>query len=261
MLSLFLSTLAVVFFIFHIPWFYALLVFLFLMPFVITLALDLDLVFPQQILFAIFPFLLSFLYFQYLSLNRADYPSLLSLSFVILFLVTSLLFYLQFLTLNIINVATVRTIPLKRVALSVYFAIGILLTFFYLYFLQYSTLSTFLKTVVFFLLSLAVFEAVFFANQTMFNSQGLSQEIMGKPKLFLNLSAVLALAASEVFVAISFLKVSGVLGSVFLTALIFGVLSIHQHRLEKTITKSLIREYLTLLVLFFFVFIFFAGAR
>lgn len=229
-----------------VPWLLAILSFLVVVPALVTVALDLDLIFPEHLLFSILPLLTLTFYFSASSFAVINLGNNSPLVIMVLAAVFVLL-YIQFLTLNIINIATVRTIPLKRVAISIYFFIGLVLYFTGLFFLLPTQLVLTTKAVLFFLLTYLMLQAQSYANQEVFSVGSFGREVLGRPKLVIFWNILLASLILEIFLPISFLKSGVLIKSLTLTIFAFSLLSIFEHYRQKTLTKSLLREHLLIM--------------
>lgn len=245
---------------FSLSWQVALPLFLLLAIAGVTWALDFDLIFPEHLLFSFLPFFTLSLYYFSQNGRLFGFSSFSNLTLVFLVLV-ALLIYVEFLTLNIINVATVKTIPLKRAAISVYFLIGLLQSFWGTILLLNSNLSlvdvSFFFFVFFFLLSLAQN----FGSEVVFAAQLFNRRILGRPRLRLPENLALSSLMLELFIALSFLKVGLLAKSLSLSVASFMTLSLFENQQRKTLTTNILREHLLILTIILTVFLFVAGQR
>lgn len=198
------------------------------MAFIFTLfatlyALDFDLRFPEHLVFPIYPILLILAFW----LNR---PTSTLLSLLTTFFVFFTLYFL-FLALNILNVATVRTVPLKKAALSTFYFLGFIIGFFNIKGFLILSPSPFLLLASYFLLSLMLIFPLVYIIQI-------------KPKLMFLEVLVLAFLSAETGLMVSFLKVSPIVSSVFLTGTLFLLIGLMQNVISKTLTKKILREHI-----------------
>jgi len=178
-----------------------------------------------------------------------------------LFAAVFILIYVEFLSLNIINVATIRTIPLKKAASSIYSWIGLTLIFLGVFLILASPFLVLTRISLFVLLLFLVFEALTFAGQTITEVVSFGGPNFSRPKVFLGLSLMLALISAQFFAALLFLKVSVLLKTLILAAFSFAIFSIFNHNLEKTLSKKILREDLIIIGIFLVILLFTAGQR
>ncbi|NCS32403.1 hypothetical protein GW793_02830 [bacterium] len=139
--------------------------------------------------------------------------------------------YVFLLTLNILNVATIKRIPLKKPALSALYLFGIVLFFFYAY-------------------RLVLHEG--WGNQTSLLWYWLSVCLYGFSYLYIISSRVFQLESllftfisAEIVILVAFFPAMPLNMSIFMVGWIFIILGIMQHNSEKTLTRSITREYVS----------------
>lgn len=156
--------------------------------------------------------------------------------------------YALFLTSNIYNVATARTIQLLRAAHAVGFVLSLLTCFF--------IFNTILSLKLDFWVN-GFFMGVFSFPILLqgFWSIGLEEKIGSEVLL---LSSGIALAIAEMSAVLSFWPISVPVGSLGLTSVAYVGLGLGQAKLQQRLFEKTVREYL-LLGLFVFIIIFFAA--
>ncbi len=161
-----------------------------------------------------------------------------------LFMVVGLtvLYYLLVLALNILNVATVRTVPLERPALSTLFFIGMIM--FSLYGLTIIQSGWGIRReVVLFWVALFAFGYSFLSITT------------GKAGLWFE-TLIYALVSLKIVILINFWPALPLVAILALVGWSFVFLGVLQHHLNKDLNSALIREYLLITALLLVVFIF-----
>ncbi|MBM4402533.1 MAG: hypothetical protein FJ044_04795 [Candidatus Cloacimonetes bacterium] len=207
------------------------------LTFLVTLyALDFDLRFPEHLIFPIYPMLLAIA----VLLHR---PETSQFSFLLIFYTLAILFtfYLLFLTLNILNIATVRTVPLKKAALSTLYFVGLIIGFFNIKGVLQLHPSNFSFFIFHFSLNVALTLPLIYSIQI--KPSPIEEEISPKPKILVPEILVLGLLSSEIALVASFLKTSPISLATFLAGILFLLISITQHIIKKTLTKKIIWEH------------------
>lgn len=195
--------------------------------------------FPEHLIFPIYPVLLTLAFFLNTRFLIFGLPAQAGiLQFALYFLAI----YLLFLTLNILNVATIRTVPLKKAALSTLYFLGLIIGFFNF------------KGILTLQLSLLVFDILHFALSFLFTlpliyviqikPSPIEEEIGPRPKLMLPEIAVISLLSAEIALIASFLKISPTILSVFLAGILFLMIGFLQHCVKKTLTKKVLWEHI-----------------
>ena len=154
--------------------------------------------------------------------------------------ITTIAFYILLLSINILNVSTVRTVPLRKAALSTLFFVGIAM---------------------FFMWGLLLIGRGWGINKNMLAFWGLISLFGGS---FLSLTSnrmvwlemfLYALISAKIAVLINFWPATPLIAVGTLVGLNFIFLGIFQHHLEKNLKSTIIREYfiigLLLLAAFF----------
>ena len=195
-------------------------------------ALGFDLRFPEHLIFPIYPTLLVVAAW----LHR---PATSDFSFFIIIYIFSIFFtiYLLFLTLNILNIATVRTVPLKKAALSTFYFLGLIIGFFSIRGILALHPSSFLFAVFFLLLSCLLTVPLVYVIQP-------------RPKLKIFEITIISLLSTEIALVTSFLKVSPIVLSIFLTAILFLLVDDLQHCVKRTLTKRILVEHIVVGIVF-----------
>lgn len=258
LISLFLTVLVFAAFKLHWPETKTIILILLATPFFTTVVLGLDLVFPEHVIFSIFPSLTLILSTSLAKLNPLKWSGA---GEMMLFAAVFILIYVEFLSLNIINVATIRTIPLKKAASSIYSWIGLTLLFFGIFLILDLPFLVLTRISLFVLLLFLVFEALTFAGQTITEVASFEVPNFPRPKVFLGLSLILALISAQFFAALLFLKDSVLLKTLILAAFSFSIFSIFNHNLEKTLSKKILREDLMIIGIFLVILLLTAGQR
>lgn len=137
--------------------------------------------------------------------------------------------YVLLLMVNILNVATVKNIPLKRPALSSLYLHGLLSYFIYAY--SVITAEGWGITTSFF---------VFWASICLF---GLAYLFIVSQKVIATEELLWIVFSFEILVISLFFAVTTVIASLFMVGWLFIILGILQHNSEKLLTKNIIREY------------------
>lgn len=188
-------------------------------------ALGFDLRFPEHLIFPIYPILLVVAAW----LHR---PATSHFSFFIIVYTLSIFFtiYLLFLTLNILNIATVRTVPLKKAALSTLYFLGLIIGFFSIRGVLALHPFSFLFAVCFLLLSCLLTVPLIYVIQP-------------RSKLKIFEIAIISLLFTEIALVTSLLKVSPMILSLFLIAILFLLIDLLQHCIKRSLTKRILWEH------------------
>lgn len=148
-------------------------------------------------------------------------------------LIFGLVFYTLLLSQNVFNVASVRTIPLYRVASTTVFILT-LLTIYLLFNVMFSFKLFFIwNGVVVFLLSFPLILQVLWTI-----------EMEGLSNLILVYCIILALIMAEVGLSLSFWPISKAMASLVLSTTLFITLGISTHALRDRLTRGIAWEYL-----------------
>lgn len=215
--------------------------------------LDFDLRPIEYLIFAAYPLILTAVALFY---SKMFLPKTAGGLFYLLFGIFVMLgYYLLFATLNVLNVATVRALPLKKAALTTFSSFALILTFVSVYGLAAFHPSHFLFGSLLALLAIITVLPLFYVTEIEFSSATLGAEIVGKPFLRLGEGLVLSLIFAETAVLASFWKVSAVFLSLLLTTLLSSLLGIWQHHLQKNLNSRIIREYFFIFLAILLVFI------
>lgn len=202
--------------------------------FLIWWTLDFDLQIHEFVFFLIPSSLFTFVSFVVLS-NLGNTVGSLTL---VALLVAS--FYILLAALNIINVSTIRPVPLRRAALSSLFFIGMLMSF---------------------LLGWVVLDSDWNQGQLWFSG---TLAVFGSSFLFLAADdgrmhwlemGVLGWILAQFVVLINFWPASPLIAAVALTGWIFVLLGVLHHHINKNLRSSLRREYLIMSILLLGVFL------
>lgn len=197
------------------------------LTFLITLyALGFDLRFPEHLIFPIYPILLVLaVWLHRPATNHFSYPIILYTLSIFFTL------YLLFLTLNILNIATIRTVPLKKAALSTLYFLGLTIGFFSIRGILALNLFSFLFAVCFLLLSCLLTVPLVYVVQP-------------RPKLKIFETTIISLLSTEIALVTSFLKVlSPMVLSIFLIAILFLLIGLFQHCIKRTLSKRVLWEH------------------
>ncbi|RJP45830.1 MAG: hypothetical protein C4584_02770 [Armatimonadetes bacterium] len=143
-----------------------------------------------------------------------------------------LTFYTLLLSQNVFNVASIRTIPLYRVAFTAVFVLT-LLTAYLLFNVVFAFNLLFIwNGVVIFLLSLPLILQVIW-----------SIEMEGISSLTIVYSLALALIIGEVGLVLSFWPISGAMSSLILSTVMYIILGISTHALKERLSRVEVWEY------------------
>lgn len=202
-------------------------------PYILTLfVLDFDLRFPEHLIFPIYPLLSS--------LGLAFWSPLPGVSSANLLLVTCYLllvtpfYYLLFLSLNILNVATVRVVPLKQVASSVLNFLGLVLG-----------LGLFWR----------LFQKGPFSLLPIVGVEGILAGLLGLPLLWdaeseghfpLLPLLTLGLVGAELAFVTSFWPTSTFVRAVMVGGGVFVLIGLFQHRLRRELARKIWIQYLAI---------------
>lgn len=210
------------------------------------------LVFPLPVVLVVVNiFLLS--YFTDYGLPITDYrgqiAGILDLKIGLLLIVEAAILYITFLTLNILNAATVRTVPLKKAALSTLYFLSLLLTFTFGYVLWKEQFLVEPRTV----LSLVALKGGILASWVF--AVAVLFLYYATEKLRVLESSVLALVVGELAVASAFWPAQSLIRVIFITGSAFMILGVLQHSLNRDLSKKLRREYLWVGLILVFAFL------
>lgn len=216
-------------------------------------ALDFDLKFPEYLIFPIYPviFTLGLFINVFLSETRLLISSSSGLSIffpsrylpaVVAAVFFAFSFYVLLLALNILNVATVRTVPLKKAALSTLYLVGIVIAFLSIR----GVLTLELRLPILFL---SIFLTGFFLAGAFFYLVQIETVQQGEtpganpPRTFWMKSVVLALITAEMGLVTSFIPLSDLVRTTFLTGMAFLLIGFWQHHIQRILTRKVIWEY------------------
>lgn len=211
-----------------------------------------DLLPLERLIFSIYPTVLGLgTFFAILSLDGE--LTILNFTTLLIFMLFWLACYLTLLSSNILNVATVRTVPLRKVALSFTYYLGIVLIFvwtfstFRLYYHNFwwLVLGIFIMTA---FLSGAFF---YFTQVGVLGGEFLTPEFRPKFKIFAQESAILGLLSTQIIIPTIFLPVSLLIKSIYIAGTVFILVSFFQNLILKKIEKKQIYEYLLIWVILF----------
>lgn len=221
--------------------------------------LDFDLRLPEHLIFIAYPLVLTAdaLSYSNIFLQGAAFglPHLLFGVFV------ALGYYLLFATLNVLNVATVRTLPLKKAALTTFSSFALMLNFLSVYRLIILHPPHFALGMILAALAPMILLPLFYATEIEFGAGTLGLEILGRPPLRLKEGLILSLIFGEVTTLVSFWRVPALLTALFLTALLSSLLGVWQHHLQKNLTGRIIYEHVFVFLAMFLVFIWAGSGR
>lgn len=152
--------------------------------------------------------------------------------------------YLLFLVINILNVATVKIVPLKQAALSANYFWGLLISFWFIYGILDRNYSFFIFSafcsLVAFLFSFPLFYVVQIESPTL---KGGKEVFPLPPKLLFYESVLVALFSAQVSFGASFWSKPHFLTAVFLSGLTFLLVGLFQHHIKKVLTNKIILEH------------------
>lgn len=209
----------------------------FVFTFLATLyTLGFDLRFPEHLVFPIYPVLLVLAAW----LHR---PATIHFSSPVILYTFSIFFtfYLLFLTLNILNIATIRTVPLKKAALSTFYFLGLIIGFFNIRGVLSLYPSNFIFVIFYFVFSFILVLPLIYVVQI--KSSSTKEEISPRPKLKILEIAAVSLLSIEMALTTSFLRASPTILSIFLTAILFLLIGLLQHCVKRTLTKRILWEH------------------
>lgn len=204
-----------------------------------------DLLSIERLIFSIYPIVLSL--GALLAIHAFGLNYSLGLAQIALVLVVLWAFsYLTLLSLNILNVATVRTVPLRKAALSFVYYFGILLSFAgsaSFFRLGYVNLGA-VALAIFFLAAFLACAFFYFSQVEGITTEALSSEFRPKIKIYWAEGLVLGLITAQIVMACAFLSASVVLKAIFVSGCLFILVSFFQNLVLKRISKKMIHEYL-----------------
>lgn len=137
------------------------------------------------------------------------------------------LLYITFLTLNILNTATVRTVPLKKAALSTFYFLGLILTFAFTYAHREERFLVLPVLVGIWVLAVAT-PFLYYATE----------------RVRLLEPVLLGLLVGEIALVSLFWPSQSLIRIVFVVGSAFVLLGVLQHHLQRDLSRSLRREYL-----------------
>jgi len=211
--------------------------------------------FPEQLVFAVLPFLfLVTLLVVTLRFNLLAWSTF-SVVWIVVYGVAGFLMYVLFLSLNIVNAATVRTVPLLKAAQTTLLVFSLVLAVFWSLYIQMSVIHVVLAGWLWFVFSYLLCLAVVYLGQV-----EVVREFTGVIRVPFIEAFTVAVLQAYLVLATSGWHMTGAIRTIYWVSALAVMIMLIRARRQRTLSKKMIREF-TLLQWAIFIAVLIGGVR